>query len=76
MDFKTYSNNKIINCYKLILSKSGLKSNIGSYMLFILIFCCIILTIIFIKDKNKKIEALLYNKVYNKMKKNLNSPQN
>ena len=74
MDFKTYSNNKIINCYKLILSKSGLKSNIGSYMLFILIFCCIILTIIFIKDKNKKIEALIYNKVYDKMKKNLNSP--
>ena len=65
---------KIINCYKLVFSKNGLKSNIGSYIILILIFCCIILTIIFIQDKNRKLKYLIYDKIYIKINKNLNSP--
>ena len=74
LDFKTYSNIKIIYCYKLVFSKNGLKSNIGSYIILILIFCCIILTIIFIQDKNRKLKYLIYDKIYIKINKNLNSP--
>jgi len=65
IDFSNTFNVKIMKCYKLLFSKKGLKSNIGSYILFIIIFVVIIFCIIFvfkgyqlILDEVNKLEEL------------------
>ena len=48
IDFNNTFNIKVMKCYKLLFSKKGLKSNIGSYILLIIIFIVIIFCFIFI----------------------------
>ena len=48
-----YSNFLVMKCYKLLFSKEGLKTNIGSYILIIFFIIVIVFMIIFyVKDKN------------------------
>ena len=46
-DIKNIININIIKCFKEVLSKEGLKANIGSYILLLIIFATIILCILF-----------------------------
>ena len=58
-DFDSFSNIKIIKCYKVVFSADGLKKNIGSYILLIIIFIYIITTIIFIINGVIKLKGML-----------------
>ena len=60
LDIKTYANFNIIKCYKLVFSKKGLKSNIGSYFMLVFILCSIILFILFFKDGDSKIKGMIH----------------
>ena len=60
IDIKLLLNLDVIKCFKLVFSSEGIKNNIGSYILLIILFLCIIFLFIFlIKGYN-----LLYNKIF------------
>ena len=61
MNIKESINLKIMKCYKLLFTKEGIATNIGSYLLLLIIFIFIISTIIF---PCKSFE-ILYKKVKN-----------
>jgi len=52
----SYSNFRVMKCYKLLFSKDGLINNIGSYILlaFILIFIILLIIYYFVEKKNLK----------------------
>ena len=58
-DIKSISNIGIIKCYKIVFSKDGLKSNIGSYILLIIILIFILDCILFYKIESK----IFFNKI-------------
>ena len=57
MKINNYANFKLLKCYKILFSKEGLKSNIGSYILLSIILITIINNALFIK---KGYKSLLY----------------
>ena len=61
MNIKESINLKIMKCYKLLFTKEGITTNIGSYLLSFIIFIFIVSTIIF----PSKIYENLYKKVKN-----------
>ena len=78
LDIKNSLNIKILKCYKLLFSKSGLKNNIGSYIILSIIFIITICLILFLyKDYYKIIDIISKIVSYNKNKiisnKNLNN---
>ena len=71
LDIKNSLNIKILKCYKLLLSKNGLKDNIGSYIILSIIFIITICLIIFLIKDYHKIIAMIYKITsYNKNNKN------
>ena len=50
-----YSNFRVMKCYKLLFSKNGIKNNIGSYVLIILLIFLIILMICYYIKERKRI---------------------
>ena len=67
MNIKETINLKIMKCYKLLFTKEGIATNIGSYLLLFIIFIFIVSTIIF----PFKSYEILYKKV-----KNINDQKN
>ena len=47
IDEDTFSNIKVLKCFKLVFSKKGHSNNIGSYIFLILIFSLIVLSVIY-----------------------------
>ena len=47
IDEDTFSNIKVLKCFKLVFSKEGQSNNIGSYIFLILIFSLIVLSVIY-----------------------------
>ena len=59
INFKKITNFYVIKCYKLLLCKEGIINNIGSYVILVIIFIDIILTIIFVvKGHNELIQKI------------------
>ena len=58
-DFDSYSNIRVIICYREVFSKKGQTNNYGSYFLICIIFCFILTMIIYIKTYNKQINGIL-----------------
>ena len=53
VNFKSISNINIIKCFKEVFSKNGLKKNIGSYIILVILFLFILLCILFyLKEYN------------------------
>jgi len=63
-DFKNIVNLKILVCYKILFTKSGLVKNIGSYIILVIIIFHIICMIIFymkqLKTIFKKIKDIIF----------------
>ena len=68
-DIKNSTNFKIIKCYKLVFSKEGLITNIGSYIILTMILINIVCLFIFIFKGNKNLNILI-NNIYNLKNKN------
>jgi len=69
LDIKNSLNVKILICYKLLFSKSGIKDNIGNYSLLSIEFIISICLILFlIKDYHKIIDIISKIVLYNKNK--------
>ena len=66
-DTKNVFNINIIKCFKEVISKEGLKTNIGSYILLLIIFFSIILCILFYS----KGYIILFNKIEDISNKNI-----
>ena len=75
IDIKKTANLGVIKCYKLLFSKKGLISNIGSYILFAILLFFFILSIIFYNKGFKKIKNKIYEivKLKKGQKLNINS---
>ena len=58
-DLSSFSNIKILKCYKLVFSKKGQKNNKGSYIFISVILVFIILSLVFIINKLKNIAKIL-----------------
>ena len=59
INFKKITNFYVIKCYKLLLCKEGIINSIGSYVILVIIFIDIILTIIFmVKGHNELIQKI------------------
>ena len=60
IDIKKSANLDIIKCYELLFSKEGLISNIGSYILLVILFLFFIFSIIFCYTENNEIKNKIY----------------
>ena len=56
IDLEKISNIYVVKCYKLLFTSDGIKFNLGNYILLAILFCMIIITILFNKKGYKKIE--------------------
>ena len=59
LDLSSFSNFKILKCYKLVFSKLGQKNNKGSYIFISIILIFIILSLVFIINKLTNIAKIL-----------------
>ena len=75
-DFKTNTNIYIIFCYYTFFTKDGIKYNIGSYILIIIIIINIIGIILFYKKGIKEIHDIINNIIKNKIFNNNNNTKN
>ena len=75
-DFKTNTNIYIIFCYYTFFTKDGIKYNIGSYILIIIIIINIIGIILFYKKGIKEINDIINNIIKNKIFNNNNNTKN
>ena len=66
IELEKISNIYVMKCYKLLFTKDGLKTNLGSYILLGIIFFIIIFTILFKVKGHKKIEVLVNEVIKNK----------
>ena len=67
-NFKNIFNFEVVKCYRLIFSKKGLVSNIGSYIILSVLFIHLITTILFFSLGNK----LFLNKINKVIEQKLN----
>ena len=61
----SFSNIKILKCYKLVFSKLGQKNNIGSYIFIIIILIFITLSLIYIINKLSNIATIIRKALHN-----------
>ena len=64
-DLNSFSNFKILKCYKLVFSKLGQKNNIGSYIFISIILIYITLSLIFIINKITSIATIIRKALHN-----------
>jgi len=64
-DLSSFSNIKILKCYKLVFSKLGQKNNIGSYIFIIIIMIFIILSLVYIINKLSNIATIIRKALHN-----------
>ena len=64
-DLSSFSNIKILKCYKLVFSKLGQKNNIGSYIFIIIILIFITLSLIYIINKLSNIATIIRKSLHN-----------
>ena len=64
-DLSSFSNIKILKCYKLVFSKLGQKNNIGSYIFIIIILIFITLSLIYIINKLSNIATIIRKALHN-----------
>ena len=64
-DLSSFSNIKILKCYKLVFSKLGQKNNIGSYIFISIILIFIILSLVYIINKISNIATIIRKALHN-----------
>ena len=54
-NIKSYMNLNVIKCWKLLFTKEGIITNIGSYLILVIVFICFILLFLFLIEGYKEI---------------------